>query len=361
MLTYVSTLISPKLKPAAITILADNEYYTQPSKGSVAEIDAGRTRFAEFGVALHEAHKTGLGSSAALVTALTAALLTHYLPESAFSLSSEIDKRKLHNLAQISHCAAQGKVGSGFDVASAVYGSCLYRRFSPSLLESNSNPGSTGFAQQLRALVDESDAEHRWDTEIHKAEVKMPPGIRLVMCDVDCGSQTPGMVKQVLAWREKEPDEADMLWTQLDRSNIAMAAELTRLAESGGEEDDHSRLTRCIADVRVLIREMSRLSGVPVEPDAQTRLLDACSAIEGVVGGVVPGAGGFDAVALLVEERDEVLTRLGSLIAGWKVAAGQLDAPPGSMGKVSVLRVREDMEGVRAEPDASAYGAWLLK
>lgn len=40
----------------------------------------------------------------------------------------------MHNLAQISHCAAQGKIGSGFDISSATYGSQVYTRFSPSVL-----------------------------------------------------------------------------------------------------------------------------------------------------------------------------------------------------------------------------------
>lgn len=44
--------------------------------------------------------------------------------------------------------------------------------------------------------------------------------------------------------------------------------------------------------------------GVPVEPDEQTRLLDACIKITGVIGGGVPGAGGYDAVFLLVTNPD---------------------------------------------------------
>jgi mevalonate kinase len=33
--------------------------------------------------------------------------------------------RVAHNLAQLVHAVAQGKIGSGFDVAAAVYGECL--------------------------------------------------------------------------------------------------------------------------------------------------------------------------------------------------------------------------------------------
>jgi hypothetical protein len=37
------------------------------------------------------------------------------------------------------------------------------------------------------------------------------------------------------------------------------------------------------------MREMGNLSGVPIEPPEQTRLLDACFALSGVIGGGVPG------------------------------------------------------------------------
>ena len=34
---------------------------------------------------------------------------------------------------------------------------------------------------------------------------------------------------------------------------------------------------------------MSRLAGVPIEPEEQTRLLDACNAVPGVIMAGVPG------------------------------------------------------------------------
>jgi len=341
-------------EPISITILADNDYYskpgTEPEQGSVAKKD----RFIDFGIPLSEVHKTGLGSSAALVTALTAALLEFYLPDTVLSLGNDGDKAKLHNLAQTAHCAAQGKVGSGFDVASAVYGSCLYRRFSPSLLDGHRSPGQEGFAEEIRALVEDT-GEQKWDTEILKAAVKVPPGIRLMMCDVDCGSQTPGMVKQVLSWRKREADESGMIWPELQRRNEALAAELTRLADS--KTGDYSSLEKRIADIRVLIRDMSRLSGVPIEPDQQTQLLDACTAVDGVIGGVVPGAGGYDAIALLVEDNEAAITRLRGLLSGWTVPKSEQSGSL-TIGKVNLLDVREEMQGVRVENSAD-YGSWV--
>jgi phosphomevalonate kinase len=288
------------------------------------------------------------------VTSFTAALLSYYLPKDLFDIESDSGLRVLHNLSQTSHCAAQGKVGSGFDIASAVYGSCLYRRFSPALLSGLPSPSSPSFASELRTLI-EGDA---WDTEIAKAAIKMPKGLRLVMCDVDCGSHTPGMVKQVLKWREENKEEAGKIWDALQQGNEAFAAELTRLATSSqnGDATQFANLRDIIGANRTLIQRMSVASRVPIEPPQQTALLDSCSNITGVVGGVVPGAGGYDAVVLLIEDKEEVLVELKKVLEDWKVDDSGEDGV--KIGKVGILGVREDMVGVRSE-DPVLYAEWI--
>lgn len=88
-----------------------------------------------------EVAKTGLGSSAAMTTAVVAALL-HYLGVVNLALFSDQNQVKdtdldtVHIIAQTAHCIAQGKVGSGFDVSSAAYGSHRYVRFSPEVISS---------------------------------------------------------------------------------------------------------------------------------------------------------------------------------------------------------------------------------
>lgn len=351
-LTYISSYLPTRqIAPSSISILASQAYYSNPGTAP-----SPNSKFLNFDVSLSEAHKTGLGSSAALVTSFTAALLTYYLPNDVFDIGNEKGLKTLHNLSQAAHCAAQGKVGSGFDIASAVYGSCLYRRFSPSLLSSLPAPGSPSFSPMLRELIESSD----WDTEIQKAAVKMPSGLRLVMCDVDCGSETPGMVKKVLKWREENKKEADELWGALQKGNEAVAAELKRLATSdtanGDSGEQYDKLRDIIVENRRLIRRMSVASRVPIEPPQQTALLDACSNIPGIIGGVVPGAGGYDAIVLLLEDKEEVIDGLKKLLASWKVNA---DADEGvKIGKVGILGVREDMAGVRRE-DPSIYQEWI--
>lgn len=356
-LSYIATLKLQRIGPASITILADTDYYSQPASTQDSPSHPGH-RFQDFQMPLHEAHKTGLGSSAALVTAFVAAVLTHYLPVQVFSISTGFGKARLHNLAQAAHCAAQGKVGSGFDVAAAVYGSCLYRRFTPSILEGIGEVGSRDFSRRLRTLVDETDPTRKWDTEIQKSAVSIPKHLRLVMCDVDCGSQTVGMVKKVLAWRQERPEEALLLWAALQKGIDDLRDEFLRLEEcTHTSELDHRDLRDIINTMRSLIREMSGKSEVPIEPQVQTELLDACCKVPGVIGGVVPGAGGYDAIALLVLDEPEIFEELQNLLNGY-TASRDDSGPEAKIGRVKLLGVRQEMEGVRPE-DCNVYEAWL--
>ena len=96
--------------------------------------------FAPLDVPISQVNKTGLGSSAALITSLTAALLVHFDVITRESIigngDADGDPRRLaHNLAQFVHCLAQGKVGSGFDVSAAVFGSQVYTRFDPGVIQ----------------------------------------------------------------------------------------------------------------------------------------------------------------------------------------------------------------------------------
>ena len=361
-MNYVCATTGTKIHPVSITILADKDYYSTPGTSRPDN------RFLDFDVPLTQAHKTGLGSSAALVTALTAAVASHYLPQKMISLDSEAGKARIHNLAQAAHCAAQGKVGSGFDVAAAVYGSCLYKRFSPSILEDLGDSGSPGFAKRLTALVDGKDHSAKWDTIIDKGSATMPRGLKLLMCDVDCGSESVGMAKNVLKWRKGNSEEASLLWATLQRGTDDLAQELQRLTinqDHGGFDD----LSNIILTIRSFVRELSAKAGVPIEPQVQTKLLDACCRLPGVVGGVVPGAGGYDAVALVVQDcgsqNDPTTThdngfkvreQLQDFLAEYRIETTGTDGT--STGKVRLLDVQQESHGLKIE-NLSVCCGWI--
>ena len=98
---------------------------------------------------------------------------------------------------------------------------------------------------------------------------------------------------------------------------------------------------------------MSEKSQVPIEPPVITKLLDYCTDLPGVVGGVAPGAGGYDAVALLLKNDIEVVRDLHDRLEGWKS-----EKEGAQIGKVRLLKVKQANEGSRLE-DTQAYKEWL--
>ncbi|GAA5860835.1 hypothetical protein JCM3774_003159 [Rhodotorula dairenensis] len=316
-------------QPLEIIIVGSNDFYTQTRSSETPE------PFAPLECTIRNVHKTGLGSSAAMTTSLTSSLFLHWTDPSTRLASAPSTSRLpgpdrkttelLHNLAQYVHSLAQGKIGSGFDVSAAVHGSQTYRRFAVEclgdLLERGTTPAS---AEELLSIL--SPAQNpAWNDAATAGSVTsfaLPPHTILVLADVDAGSNTPSMVGKVLQWKNTQPEEAARVWTALARANEglrdvsrelsdaaardeeAYAAEVSRLAGLPAIEWTKSALpfsaaVECILRTRALMREMGSASDVPIEPAEQTRLLDTCSALPGVIGAGVPGAGGYDAVWVL--------------------------------------------------------------
>ena len=364
---YVSTKADITVQPKVITVLADSDYYSKPDPSRTGP-PCEASRWEDYGIPLPVARKTGLGSSAALVTALVAGLLRYYSPQAPFDISSDGGRARLHHLAQAAHAAAQERIGSGFDVAAAIYGSCLYRRYSASVVQDVVSPFDD-LRERLERVVDDADS---WNDEIDTASVRLPRRIRIVLCDVRGGSKSVQMARTVLRWRENVREDADVIWGALRRHNnrlvqlLGVVADLAD-AQPGQYDRDLREITatkpaelpeetwqghlheirETIGSVRKQLRRMGRRCSIPIEPAAQTALLDACCSLPGVLGGVVPGAGGYDAIALLVADDTAVLERLRSHCESWK---GDPDEEsPKEVTEVRVLGVREDSRGVRAE------------
>ncbi|KAK8850738.1 phosphomevalonate kinase [Kwoniella newhampshirensis] len=335
-----------------VIVLADNDFYSQREQLAAMSLPprlsslSSLTPFTPLPRPIPQTNKTGLGSSAALVTSLVASLLSHLsiisLPTPDTPVSNPTyssDLQLVHSLAQYAHCLAQGKVGSGFDVSSAVFGTHLYRRFSPSVLTPlmirplSSSIHLTSSATLLPALDPD-----KWDGST--TSFRLPRGLRLILADVDAGTDTPSFVGKVLEWKKRDPEKAKDLWEGLDKANMQLEELLSNLVAKEAEEDYEETLrwvstrrfeghagseaAKLLIEIRATLfvireylREMSELSGVPIEPPEQTRLLDASSDIPGVLGGGVPGAGGYDAIFLLTVDTPAVISAVDDLWSTW--------------------------------------------
>ncbi|XP_011018465.1 PREDICTED: probable phosphomevalonate kinase [Populus euphratica] len=273
-----------------------------------------------------EVAKTGLGSSAAMTTAVVAALL-HYLGVVDLSSLSKdegpVDVDMVHIIAQTAHCIAQGKIGSGFDVSSAVYGSHRYVRFSPDVLSSAQDAVKEILLQEVMASI----LKGKWDHE--RTKFSLPPLMNLILGEPGTGgSSTPSMVGAVKRWQKSDPTKAEETWRKLSEANSALEIQLNILSKLA---EENWNAYKCVIDIcskqrpekwieqatepsqevvfkallgarstmfeiRNHMRQMGEAAGVPIEPESQTQLLDATMSMEGVLLAGVPGAGGFDAV-----------------------------------------------------------------
>ncbi|KAG5031520.1 hypothetical protein JHK85_015502 [Glycine max] len=276
-----------------------------------------------------EVAKTGLGSSAAMTTAVVAALL-HYLDVVKLSSSKDHWERKdvadldmVHKIAQTAHCIAQGKVGSGFDVSSAVYGSQRYVRFSPEVISSTKvGDIAVPLPDSITEII-----KGNWDHDT--AEFSLPPLMTLLLGEPGTGgSSTPSMVGAVKKWQKSDPQKSLDTWRRLSEANSALEMQLNLLSKLAKEQwnayksviDSCSMLRsdkwieqasepnkeaiikallgakEAMLGIRYRMSQMGEAAGVPIEPESQTQLLDATVNLEGVLLAGVPGAGGFDAV-----------------------------------------------------------------
>jgi len=318
-------------------------------------------------------NKTGMGSSAALTTSLVGALLQFFgvVQLGTTTLSAEQcdtkatrkslspgwspprespnksrkaevngnnseDRRIVHNLSQLAHAIAQGKIGSGFDVAAAVYGTQIYMRFSPDGFKACMEPDASSKVI-FNSVMDES----LWSQTI-LAPFLLPGSMDIVMGDVCGGSSSSSMAREVLKWRGDKPVEAGLLWSELANVNsqihetmaslsalearkppafqsvMAQAATLhsheweSKLLAKGATSDVITLLIALrdkFQRARYLLKSMGEQAGVGIEPDSQTCLANATEAIPGVLCAGVPGAGGVDAVfaiTLSTSARDAV-------------------------------------------------------
>ena len=276
-----------KEKALYVKLLADNDFYSHAKQlkemgleltvESLRSIPAGAPATSQSG----ELSKTGLGSSAALITSLVAAIL-HFFGKPHIE--------QTHRVAQVAHAVVQGKIGSGFDVYAACYGSSVYTRYSREAIEAAESP---------LASIESSLWDHKGD------KIMLPCKMQLVCGDVAGGSETPSMSRKILAWKSAaiavDGNVPDLWQRLLEANNMAIKAMKTLCSSSVVSDDQIENLKGALKESRKLLKCIGEAADVPVEPDVQTSLCDATMAIEGVIAAGVPGAGGYDAVFALVK------------------------------------------------------------
>jgi phosphomevalonate kinase len=224
--------------------------------------------------------KSGLGSSAAVTSATISALLQAF----------DVDHKKndaLHKLAQTAHSIATGKVGSGFDIAAATHGSIIYTRYSPEIVQSLPADYTNS---QLLELV-----KREWDYSIEP--FRMPGEIRLSFANFVGESMiTTKAVGSVSAFKKKDPDTYGALIKEINAENIKAVDALRKMKNH--DLSAYETFKGAFDAGRALTKRLGVLSGVGVEPDECTSLIEE-SKKHGAFVAKLPGAGGKDAISAL--------------------------------------------------------------
>ena len=203
--------------------------------------------------------KNGLGSS----SATTVSIIDCFMK--LFSIKND---HLLFKLSAISHSIAQGNIGSCFDISCALFGSQIYRRPSPSFL-----------------TFEKIDEE--WDYEIKPIKPRLNLIIFLLSTEFK-GSSTPGLVKIFNEAAKIHPNQyQEYVDTTQQTINV--------LTNSNNIEEIQQSLRK----LRQIQRQITKDWKCPIVPDEIEKKAIELEQCKDVIGVVVPGAGGYDSIAVV--------------------------------------------------------------
>lgn len=207
-------------------------------------------------------------------------------------------------MAQLAHCKAQGKIGSGFDISAAVFGSQVYIRRDPQSLSETITVVDKVTPSELYSIVSKSP----WSGVQRK--FLLPPGLHLILGECGKDMHTVTSVRKVIEWRNQHRQESTAIFTELDENNRRVIELFTKLHELASNYTDSYNAARILCSqytpsewrsqakqanldenalavlsvfedlresffkVRANLREAGNKAGTPIEPSEMTELLD---------------------------------------------------------------------------------------
>ncbi|KAL3901058.1 MAG: hypothetical protein SGARI_006130 [Bacillariaceae sp.] len=166
------------------------------------------------------------------------------------------------------------------------------------------------------------------------------------------------MARTVLKWKlNASLHDGDIPhWTTLSKLNNKVVELIQQLASSSSpvstqdfdalallpasewpQDSPLTALHKTFSDIRRNLKALGEEAGVPIEPPPQTAVCDSTMRVPGVVAALVPGAGGYDAVACVYIDRREVHEAIGALWAQWETPI------------ICPLAVKANQSGLRVE------------
>ncbi|MBI4173284.1 MAG: phosphomevalonate kinase [Candidatus Aenigmarchaeota archaeon] len=235
--------------------------------------------------------KIGFGSSAASVVAIVTAILAFHGRE----IKTKGAKDTIFKLAAIAHYLAQGKSGSGFDIAASVYGGYfLYTRFDAEWLAGELATGG------VKQVVDSA-----WPGLLVE-KLEGLDGMQLLVCWTKEEADTRTMVQQMQAFKAANP-------TGYHGVISSIGACVAKLAESW-QRENRQAITEQLRQNRRLLAELTAKSGVPIET-GQLKALAEIAEQHGCAGKLSGAGGGDCGIAVCFDA-----PAAAAVTKGWKAA-----------------------------------------
>lgn len=237
---------------------SDNFYIKTSSSDALAEMPNGQKT------------KVGFGSSAAICTALCAAILKF----NSFDLGKRENRDLVYKLSATAHYLAQGKVGSAFDIAAATYGGAIvYRRFDPNWLIAEMNSGK-GIAEVM-----DSD----WPS-FYVEELKLPHDFIMGVGFVGYSASTKELILKLNSFKTEQKER----YWKIVNSIKQIAMGLIDAIKS----HERGKIVELIRENRKQLKELSDCSQNNLETKELCLLADIADRNGGA--GKFSGAGGGD-------------------------------------------------------------------
>lgn len=249
--------------------------------------------------------KYGLGSSAAVVTAVIKAILQNYLPHEPTAML-------LFKLSAISHVKTQGN-GSGADVAASSNGGMLqYASFEADWLK-----GAYEHTTSITPLLD-----REW-TYLTLSPIHLPKDVHICIGWTGKPASTAKLVDQVLGLKEDDPDRFQQFLTE---SKQAVAAFI-----QGMEQDNIPLLLEGVSKNRHALASVGEASGADIETPLLATLCNLAEQYGGA--GKPSGAGGGDCGIAFMPSKEQAE----ALMEAWEVAGIKpLDIQLNEVGATSI-------------------------
>ena len=251
----------------------------------------------------------GIGSSEASVVAVIGGILKFYGKD----IKRKASKGKIYKLATIAHYFAQGKIGSGFGIASSTFGGIIvYKKFNPDWL-----------VEQTEKNINFSEIITMEWPDLYINSLYIPSGFNLLLGWTGKPSSTPKMVKRMNKWKGDNK-----------RKYKNMLSKIGRLVDKiikAWKSEDKKKILELLKKNRELLRSLGEKTGVNIE----TKKLAILSEIVNKYGGAgkISGAGGGDCgIAVTFDQNNSE-----KIIREWKKDG------------IDVINVELSLDGVKEE------------